>query len=188
MKNFDISQYTTNITNSIGKNSVLSIGVDILDKTRIVKICNTLDKTIKFASRILSADEIAFITSNSKFITFNLDFIEYKASAEYRHLCNQALQNKTWNYDSKIKITNLINYLAKRFCAKEAISKSLKCGISAAFSFKDVSILNHKDGSPIVIFNKTIIYKKIKIHSNKNKVLISISDEKNHCIAFCIIN
>lgn len=68
-----------------------------------------------------------------------------------------------------------IRFAAKRFAAKEAISKALGTGIGD-YSFKDIQILNLESGKP---------YVKLK-GFKANNILISISDEKKLCIAFAI--
>jgi holo-[acyl-carrier protein] synthase len=70
-----------------------------------------------------------------------------------------------------------LDYLARRFCAKEAVSKALKTGIRQGLSFRDIEILNDKNGCPyVLIFSKPDL-----------KCTISISDEKNYCIAVCLL-
>ena len=88
---------------------------------------------------------------------------------------------------SKEKI-NKINYFAKRFAAKEAFSKSFGTGIRGNLSFKDIEILNDKMGKPFFYKSKKIdqiIRKKFKI--KKYDLLLSLSDEKDHSIAFSIL-
>ena len=88
---------------------------------------------------------------------------------------------------SKEKI-NKTNYFAKRFAAKEAFSKSFGTGIRGNLSFKDIEILNDKMGKPFFYKSKKIdqiVKKKFKI--KKYDLLLSLSDEKDHSIAFSIL-
>ena len=88
---------------------------------------------------------------------------------------------------SKKKI-NKTNYFAKRFAAKEALSKSLGTGIGGNLNFKDIEILNDKIGKPFFLKSKKIdqiIKKKFKI--KKYDLFLSLSDEKDHSIAFTIL-
>ena len=88
---------------------------------------------------------------------------------------------------SKEKI-NKTNYFAKRFAAKEAFSKSFGTGIRGDLSFKDIEILNDKMGKPFFQKSKKIdqlVKKKFKI--KKYDLLLSLSDEKDHSIAFSIL-
>ena len=87
------------------------------------------------------------------------------------------------------KYRNKTNYFAKRFAAKEAFVKSIGLGFRNNINFNDIEIYNNKKGSP-----KIKISKKIKdILKNKFKttnydIHLSLSDEKNHSIAFVILN
>ena len=88
---------------------------------------------------------------------------------------------------SKEKIDKT-NYFAKRFAAKEAFSKSFGTGIRGDLSFKDIEILNDKMGKPFFYKSKKIdqiVKKKFKI--KKYDLLLSLSDEKDHSIAFSIL-
>ena len=86
------------------------------------------------------------------------------------------------------KISNKTNYFAKRFAAKESLSKALGTGFKDGLNFKDIQILNNKIGKPYYLINKKIenfIKKKKKL---KNfDLFLSISDERDHSIAFTII-
>ena len=64
-----------------------------------------------------------------------------------------------------------INFLASRFCAKEAIYKALK---KYDFDFNTIEILNDSDQSPFAIF----------LNNCKYNVMVSISYEKEYVIAF----
>tara|TARA_Y100001936_G_C15860937_1_gene552439 strand:- start:461 stop:847 length:387 start_codon:yes stop_codon:yes gene_type:complete len=88
---------------------------------------------------------------------------------------------------SKVKI-NKTNYFAKRFAAKEAFSKSFGTGIRGNLSFKDIEILNDKMGKPFFYKSKKIdqiVKKKFKI--KKYDLLLSLTDEEDHSIAFTIL-
>ena len=83
---------------------------------------------------------------------------------------------------------NITNYFAKRFAAKEAFSKAIGSGFSKNLNFKDIEVLNDKNGKPYYLISKkisNIIYKKFKI--KKFKLFLSISDEKDYSIAFAIL-
>ena len=86
------------------------------------------------------------------------------------------------------KIKNKIAFFSKRFAAKEAFSKALGTGFRETLNFKDISITNNKNGKPSIIINNklhNIINKKFK--TKKINVLLSISDESKHSIAFVIL-
>ncbi len=103
-----------------------------------------------------------------------------------RNFIKRTFGNKELKF-SKEKI-NKTNYFAKRFAAKEAFSKSFGTGIRGDLSFKDIEILNDKMGKPFFYKSKKIdqIMKK-KFKTKKYDLLLSLSDEKDHSVAFSIL-
>ena len=86
------------------------------------------------------------------------------------------------------KITNKASFFSKRFAAKEAFSKALGTGFRKNLNFKDISIRNTKYGKPYIKINnkiRNIVMKRFK--TKKFNILLSIADEKNHSIAFVIL-
>ena len=86
------------------------------------------------------------------------------------------------------KTSKKTSYFSKRFAAKEAFSKALGTGFRKGLNFNDISIVNDKYGKPsIKVTNKlkNIISKRFK--TKKINVFLSISDEKNHSIAFVVL-
>ncbi len=76
---------------------------------------------------------------------------------------------------------------AKRYAAKEACSKALGTGLARGVFWKDIEVINNKNGKP-----------KIILHNNAQKLLnnfdyddlnieVSLSDEKDYAIANVII-
>lgn len=63
------------------------------------------------------------------------------------------------------------DFLAKRFCGKEAFSKALGCGVGADFSFQSVEILKTEKNAPFI---KIL---DVKILPKTASALISFSDE-----------
>ena len=82
-------------------------------------------------------------------------------------------------------VSREIEYLAKRFAAKEAISKVLGTGMQFGVSFGDILILTDLEtGQPLV---------ELKGHAKQqaslkgiNRILVSISDEKDYAMAFAV--
>ena len=86
------------------------------------------------------------------------------------------------------KIKQKTNYFAKRYAAKEALSKALGIGFRNNLSFKDIEILNDKLGKPYYFKSKkitNIINKKFK--TKRYYLFLSITDEKDYSIAFTIL-
>ena len=67
---------------------------------------------------------------------------------------------------------DIVAFLAKRFAAKEAISKALGLGIGQDLSFHDIEITNNKKGKPLAKVKK---FSEVNIHLN-------LSDEKKSLI------
>ncbi len=83
------------------------------------------------------------------------------------------------------KSKNKINFLAKKFTAKEAASKALGTGINKGIYFNNFEIYNNPKGKPKIKFLKKSLklIKKLKI----KKIHISISDEKKYTQSLVII-
>lgn len=107
---------------------------------------------------------------------------------------NQTYERFGWRFIKKIltpkeqqllpKNENIIPaYLAKRFAAKEAISKALGTGLGARFRFHDAEILKNIDGQPYVVLSDSISLQ----YPHIAKVHISLSDEKEYAFAVCVI-
>ena len=95
--------------------------------------------------------------------------------------------SKSEVYQSK-KNKNKSNYFSKRFAAKEAFMKALGTGFRFNANFKDISVINNKEGKPELKVTSNI--KKLLINRLKVKkfnLFISLSDEKNYSIAFVVI-
>ncbi|MAZ77352.1 MAG: holo-ACP synthase [Legionellaceae bacterium] len=78
-----------------------------------------------------------------------------------------------------------INYLAKRFAAKEALVKALGIGFREGICLSDVQVVNDAHGKPeIKLHNKAEAFMlKYKIST----VHLSLSDEKDYALAFVVV-
>lgn len=92
----------------------------------------------------------------------------------------------------EIKMTkNLLDkkaYYSKRFAAKESFVKAIGTGFRNNLNFSDIEIFNDLKGKPYYFKSKKIIdtiYKNFK--TRKFDIFLSISDEKDHSIAFTIL-
>ena len=86
------------------------------------------------------------------------------------------------------KTNNSANCYAKRFAAKEAFSKAFGTGITNGINFKEIVVLNEKNGKPYIkLLDKTkkIVDKKLKIKNYK--ISLSLSDEDKYAVAFVTI-
>ncbi|MDE0723588.1 MAG: holo-ACP synthase [Alphaproteobacteria bacterium] len=70
---------------------------------------------------------------------------------------------------------------AKRFAAKEAVSKALGCGIGSQLSFQDITLAHHESGQPYVALSAkaTERFGDITFH-------LSLSDEAGLAAAYVV--
>lgn len=82
-------------------------------------------------------------------------------------------------YDQFVKLSEnrKFEYIAGRFCAKEAVSKALGTGIGKNLSFQDIEIINGENGRPIMQVDKL---KGKKIH-------VSITHTREYAAAQVVI-
>lgn len=81
--------------------------------------------------------------------------------------------------------SNKINYIAKRFAAKEAFAKACGTGLRSPILMPSISIINNHLGKPRLIFNQAITD-----WLNANKITechLSLSDEIDFSSAFVIL-
>jgi len=76
-------------------------------------------------------------------------------------------------------------YLAKRFAAKEAVSKALGTGIGKEVSFQDIEVLRIP-GRPASVTLRRGARNRLE-SLGASQVLLSISDERNYAIAMVTI-
>ena len=87
------------------------------------------------------------------------------------------------------KTKNKANFFAKRFAAKEAFVKSIGLGFRQGINPKDICVYKDKLGKPNIVLNSKV--KKVlskKFSSNRFKIFLSLSDEKDYSIAYVILN
>ena len=76
------------------------------------------------------------------------------------------------------KKKNSAAYYAKRFAAKEALSKALGTGIRKGINFKNIEITNDNFGKPsIELKGTTAAFLKKKIKAKKYSIHLSLSDD-----------
>jgi len=76
-------------------------------------------------------------------------------------------------------------YLAKRFAAKEAVSKALGTGIGKEVSFQDIEVLRVPGRPATVSLHRGALTRLESLGASQ--VLLSISDERNYAIAMVTI-
>ena len=78
-----------------------------------------------------------------------------------------------------------INFLAKRFAAKEAISKALGTGIAKGVGFQQMSIHTDELGKPLVELSGEALSRAKTLAGQE--VLLSLSDEGEMIVAFAVL-
>ena len=83
---------------------------------------------------------------------------------------------------------NKTNFFAKRFAAKESLSKAIGTGFRNGLNLKDIEILNDANGKPFYSKKKKVsnIINQI-FEINKYHLFLSITDERDYSIAFTIL-
>ena len=125
-----------------------------------------------------------------KIIGIGVDIVNnerIKKSINDRKFVNRVFSKVEIIYSKKIK--NKSSYFAKRFAAKESLSKAIGTGFRKGLNFKDISIVNDKKGKPYYKLNnnvKKLIYSIFKV--KKIKISLSLADEKKYSIAFSMIH
>ena len=80
------------------------------------------------------------------------------------------------------------SFYSKRFAAKEAFAKSVGIGFRNNLNFKDISVVNDKDGKPsFLITDKLKKIVKRQFRTSSFNFFLSISDEKKYSIALVIL-
>tara|TARA_B100000700_G_scaffold288608_1_gene345255 strand:- start:264 stop:647 length:384 start_codon:yes stop_codon:yes gene_type:complete len=116
-----------------------------------------------------------------------VDNLRIKKSIKNKKFILRIYSKKEINLSKKIN--DKINYFAKRFAAKESLSKAIGIGFRKGLNFKDISILNDRYGKPYYELNnkvKELICTKLKV--KKIKISLSLADEKKYSIAFSVIH
>ena len=87
------------------------------------------------------------------------------------------------------KKKNPSSFYAKRFAAKEALSKALGTGIRKGINFKEIEILNDNFGKPsIYLKGSTANFLRKKIKTKKYSIYLSLSDDAPWAQATVIIS
>ena len=87
------------------------------------------------------------------------------------------------------KKKNSSPFYAKRFAAKEALSKALGTGIRKGINFKHIEITNNSFGKPsIKLKGSTAAFLKKKIKTKKYSIYLSLSDDSPWAQATVIIS
>ncbi|MFC3681021.1 holo-ACP synthase [Bacterioplanoides pacificum] len=79
-----------------------------------------------------------------------------------------------------------INYLAKRYAAKEALAKALGTGIAKGVGFQQLEVLSDRQGAPRVNLYQAALLRMQQLGGRQ--AFISLSDEGPWIQAFAVIS
>jgi holo-[acyl-carrier protein] synthase len=116
----------------------------------------------------------------------NINRIKKIYSKYGNQFLNKILTESEKKSEKKLSRFKNVSTIAKRFAAKEAISKAIGYGFSNGIHFKDIEIYNDESGKPYANLNgkaKTIV-KKI---SKKYNIFLTLSDDEPWAVATALI-
>lgn len=76
-------------------------------------------------------------------------------------------------------------YLAKRFAAKEALSKAMGTGIAKGIGFQQIETFNEDSGQPKIVLQGKA--KEIQEQRGITSIHLSLSDEQQYAAAFVVL-
>ena len=82
------------------------------------------------------------------------------------------------------KVVNKVGFLAKRFAAKEAVSKALGTGMRQGVHFAQIIVKNHPSGAPYIELVGRA--QDVALALGVSSINLSISDEVDAAIAFVV--
>ena len=77
-----------------------------------------------------------------------------------------------------------VRYLATRFSAKEAFSKAVGLGMRMPMTWRGCEIANQASGAPLVVLHGDL---KNWFEAKRLRAQLSLSDETDYAISFCIV-
>ena len=127
-----------------------------------------------------------------KIFGIGTDIVNIKRMQKILKINNNNFKKRIFSKNEIIycdKKQNPSSFYAKRFAAKEALSKALGTGIRRGINFKDIEILNDSFGKPSIKLNgSTANYLKKKINNKKYFIYLSLSDDLPWAQATVIIS
>lgn len=124
-------------------------------------------------------------------IAIGTDIIEIQRIAEVFERQGERLLKRVLTPEEQIQCERFndemlrVQFLAKRWCAKEAIAKALGTGIAKGVGFQQLEIHNDELGAPFVKLTDGALERLHQLGASK--ALLSISDERHYAVAFCTL-
>ena len=116
----------------------------------------------------------------------NINRIKKIYSKYGNHFLDKILTKSEKKIENQTTKSKNIETIAKRFAAKEAISKAIGYGFSKGIHFKNIEIYNDKNGKPYANVNGKAKKMLSKI-SKKYNIFLSLSDDKPWAVATALI-
>ena len=91
---------------------------------------------------------------------------------------------KTWKQRSARWPERGVRYLATRFSAKEAFSKSIGLGMRMPMTWKLCEIANERSGKPHIVLHGVL---KEWFEQRGLQVHVSVTDESDYAASFCVV-
>jgi len=116
----------------------------------------------------------------------NINRIKKIYSKYGNQFLNKILTESEKKSEKKLSRFKNVSTIAKRFAAKEAISKAIRYGFSNGIHFKDIEIYNDESVKPYAnLYGKArTIVNKI---SKKYNIFLTLSDDKPWAVATALI-
>lgn len=114
----------------------------------------------------------------------NIERIERLYSRYGDAFVQKILSQPEWLEWVQTAPTEPVDYLAKRFAAKEAFSKAVRIGLRSPVTLSNIAVIHDENGKPDFLYQPTLQkwLKKQRIAT----VHLSMSDEANHVLAFAV--
>ena len=80
-----------------------------------------------------------------------------------------------------------VQYLAKRFAAKEALVKAIGTGFTQKILIRDITVKNDKKGKPYYNLSHKLDNVIKELFNTKYSLHLSISDDKEHATAIAVM-
>ena len=127
-----------------------------------------------------------------KIFGIGIDIVNIKRMQKILRINNNNFKKRIFSKNEIIYCENKKNsgaFYAKRFAAKEALSKALGTGIRKDIKFKNIEIHNDSYGKPSIRLKGAVDdFLKKKIKRKKYNIHLSLSDDKPWAQATVIIS
>ena len=117
----------------------------------------------------------------------NIKRLEKSLKKNNKNFKNRIFSKKEIQYCEKKKKSS--SYYAKRFAAKEALTKALGTGIGRGVNIKNIEVVNDRLGKPCIKLKGNVDkFLKKCIKKNRYNIFLSLSDDEPWAQATVIIS